>query len=166
MISTTAPLNSFRALLVALLLVFVGGSCVTPLSISVEKPDIPTIQVTQLATILVTQEVTQEVTRIVEVPVTVTPPANSLTPAPSFTSTGSPPLATVPESLEVRILEHSDCLYGPGSGYLYKYSVAADYIMQALGRNLDGTWLYLQGTWMAGIPVGSRPSWSRLPAAI
>jgi hypothetical protein len=40
-------------------------------------------------------------------------------------------------------------MYGPGLGYLYKYSVFAGNPTEAIGRNLDGSWLYIQdvGGW-------------------
>ena len=99
---------------------------------------------------MVTIPVTQEVTHVVEVPVTVTPVDKALsTFIPSLNSTiaGSP--APTSELSTVTILEHSDCMYGPGSGYLYKYSVMADNLMEAIGRNMDGSWIYIQnvGGW-------------------
>jgi hypothetical protein len=131
-------------------LVFLGSACSISLPAPAEKTIIQTTQVTQLATILVTKEVTQEVTRVVEVPVTVTPadtPLVTLTPSVSSSISGSP--APSPAAPEVTILEHADCLYGPGLGYLYKYSVFPNNPMEAIGRNLDGSWLYIQnvGGW-------------------
>ena len=84
MTTPTAPLNFFRAFTVALLLVFIGSACTNPLRNSYTTPVIQTIQVTQLATILVTQEVT----RVVEIPVTVTP---ADTPSFTFTPHSTPP---------------------------------------------------------------------------
>ena len=137
----TAPLIFFRAFTVALLLVFIGSACTNPLPNSRTTPVIQTIQVTQLETILVTQEVT----RVVEIPVTVTPadtPSNTFTPSFNSTISGSP--TSAPKPLEITILEHSDCMYGPEVGYLYKYSVFTDNPMEAIGRNMDGSWLYIQ----------------------
>jgi len=137
----TAPLIFFRAFTVAVLLVFIGSACTNPLPNSHTTPVIQTIQVTQLETILVTREVT----RIVEIPVTVTPADTpSYTFTPSFNSTISSSPASAPKPLEITILEHSDCLYGPGLGYLYKYSVFTDNPMEAIGRNMDSSWLYIQ----------------------
>ena len=143
MTTHTAPLNFFRAFTVSLLLVLISSACTNPLANSYTTPVIQTIQVTQLATILVTQEVT----RVVEIPVTVTPadtPSYTFTPSFNSTISGSP--ASAPEPLEITILEHSDCMYGPGLGYLYKYSVFTDNSMVAIGRNMDGSWLYIQNT--------------------
>jgi len=91
-----------------------------------------------------------EVTRVVEVPVTVTPadtPLSTFTLSPRLAISGSP--APTPRPYNINLMQHSDCLYGPGSGYLYKYSVQPDTHMEAIGRNLDGSWLYIQdvGGW-------------------
>jgi len=141
MTTSIAFINFSRSLTVVLLMVFISSACTNSPSNPDTKPVIQTLQVTQLATILVTQEVT----RVVEVPVT-TIPTNTLssTFTPSFSSiiSGSP--TPTPEPLEVTILEHSDCMYGPGLGYLYKYSVFTDTPMEAIGRNMDGSWLYIQ----------------------
>ena len=143
MTPTTAVMNRLRAFSIGLLLVSIGSSCTFALSNSQNKP----IKVTQLATILVTRDITQEVTRIIEVPVTVTPVA---TPSSTFTPTDNASLSnSSPATLEVTVVKHADCLYGPALGYLYKYSVSADNPMEAIGRNSDASWLYIQdiGGW-------------------
>jgi hypothetical protein len=146
MTTTSATQNYIRVFTLALLLVFIGSSCSNLLPSTDEETVNQNGQVTQLATILVTREVTQEVTRLVEVPMTVTPATtpSSTTFTPPLSSTISSSPAASSESLEVTILEHSDCMYGPGSGYLYKYSVFTDHPMEAIGRNWDGSWLYIQ----------------------
>jgi hypothetical protein len=156
MITPTAPLNYYRVFTVALLLAFVGSSCTSLLPISFIKPVIQTVQVTQLATILVTQEVTQQVTHVIKVPVIVTPsdtPLYTFIPTLSPNITSSPTLIPTPEPPVVKVLEHSDCLYGPGSVYLYKYSVLATNLMEVIGRNMDGSWLYIQ------VVYGWNPCW-------
>jgi hypothetical protein len=114
-------------------------------------PAVTPTPVFQVATVIntfeVTHEVTSEVTRLVEMPVTNTPtptpyftPTPSLTPTitrkPSATPTWNPP--------KVSILEHSACLYGPGWAYLYKYGLNATVWMRVIGRNEDGTWLFVK----------------------
>jgi hypothetical protein len=150
MIPTTNAPKYIRALTIALLLVIFGNSCSFSLSAPARQNVTQTALVTQLATVVVTRQVTQEVTRIVEVPVTITPADTSLatlTPSLSSGISGSP--APSSEAPEVTILEHSDCLYGPGLGYLYKYSVFINNPMEVVGRNFDGSWLYIQdiGGW-------------------
>lgn len=136
-----------QVLTIALLLVFAGSACTFALPISAPATAAQPILITQVNTQLMTREVTQEVTQIVEVSVTVTPsdtPLYTLTPSLTPIITGTPKITSTPEPPEVSILEHSDCLYGPGSVYLYKYSLAAAALMEVVGRNMDGSWLYIQ----------------------
>ncbi len=92
--------------------------------------------------VIQTQEVTREVTRIVEVPVTVTP---SLTPIISLTPSMTPTITPIPGPPVVTILVHAACNYGPGGAYLWKYGLNETTWMEVIGRNTDGTWLYVQG---------------------
>jgi len=135
-----------QSLTIGLLTIFFGSACAVSGPISTGKPVIQTIQVTQLATVIVTQEVT----RVIEIPITVTASdTNSipLTPLPASPTSATP--AASLEPMSVTILAQSDCMYGPGEVYLYKYSVFPDNPMEAVGRNLDGSWLYIQavGGW-------------------
>ena len=139
--TTSESLKYIRPLAIAVVFILAGSSCSSSPAISAGKPVIRTMQVTQLVTV----PVTQEVTRVVEVPVTVTPDySGNSTPTlgPAIDTTAT--LTLTPATPQVTILEHSDCLYGPGSGYLYKYSVFPDDIKEVVGRNMDGTWLYIQ----------------------
>jgi hypothetical protein len=145
MIPINDVLNHLRVYALVLMLVLTLSSCTKSPKNASNKPIDHTIEVTQLITVLVTREVTQEVTREVKVLVTVTPsngPSSTLTPTISSTIAGSPGTTSAP--LGLTILENSDCLYGPGTGYLYKYSVSIDIPMEAIGRNWDGSWLYIQ----------------------
>ncbi len=158
-------LKTYQACMLFLLLVIAGSACSSLGLNSADAPAVPPIQVTQVITRVVTQDVTQEVTRIVEVPVTVTPaPTLEFTSTPEISTTGSTelPLAS--------ILVYSDCLYGPGTFYLYKTSIAAGSQMEAVGRNQDGTWINVEDVngWNAcWIPVNqaelSRGSVNDLP---
>lgn len=135
----TASRNIIRA---AILVVLIVSAC------SPAAPPTPvTLINTVINTVEVTHEVTSEVTRLVDVPVTVTPtptlvqtatpsPTPSLTRIPSITPTWSPP--------KVSILEHSACFYGPSTVYLYKYGLNATVWMRVIGRNEDGTWLFIK----------------------
>jgi len=154
MMTTNAALNYIRTIICALILVFVGSSCSIILPGTIKKSYNQNFLVTQVSKELVTREVTREVTRLVEVPVTVTPaitPTSTFTPIPSSTNADFP--AASFGSLEVTILKHSDCMYGPGSVYLYKYSVFTENPMEAIGRNWDGSWLYIQSI------AGWNPCW-------
>ena len=137
MITPSNRLQFYRVITAFMLLIFVGSSC----TFSPSTPVIRTVQVTQVVTQLVTLDVTQEETRIVEVPITVTPsvtPLYTFTPSLTPTITNTPTITPTQEPPVVTVLEHSDCFYGPGSGYLYKYSVMA-----------ASPWRWLVATWMA-----------------
>ncbi len=99
---------------------------------------------TQVVTRLVTQEITQEVTLIVPVPVTVTPAPSqtpTATPDPNPTATSALPQANLPA--------YTDCLYGPGTFYVYKTSFPAGQSVEVVGRSQDGNWLNIEavGGW-------------------
>ncbi|MBI4732619.1 MAG: hypothetical protein HY781_10965 [Chloroflexi bacterium] len=125
-----------------------GVILVTLVAAACAPASTPVIEIaTVIHTVEVTHEVTSEVTRLVDVPVTSTPiptliqtAAPTLTPSktriPSATPTWDPP--------KVSIIAHSACLYGPGWAYLYKYGLAATVWMRVIGRNSDGTWLFVK----------------------
>ena len=106
-------------------------------------------------TIIHTVEVTRlaEVTRIVEIPVTVTPsltlvfsPTSSYTPTltHSPTLTLTPTITLTPAPLKGVVLQKSNCRYGPGAAYLYKYGLYEGYQAEIIGRNKIGDWSYIQ----------------------
>lgn len=149
-INRSMPL--WRWIALATMLVLPVAAC---LPLKGNAPSTPVIH-----TVEVTQEVSREVTRIVEVPipVTITP---SLTPVisqtPSLTSTPSliPSITPTPDPPVVTILAHVACNFGPGDAYLYKYGLLETSWMEVIGRNLDGTWLFVQGV------HGWNPCWVR-----
>jgi hypothetical protein len=61
-------------------------------------------------------------------------------PIPTSPATSAPP-SGLPQ---VKILQYSDCLYGPGAFFLYKTSLPAAALMEAVGRSSDGTWLAVE----------------------
>jgi hypothetical protein len=104
--------------------------------------------VVRVETVVQTAEVTREVTRIVELPVTITPsstPAISLTPSLTPTITQTPTITPTPLPPIVSILELSNCRFGPGAAYLYKYALNETVRMEVVGQNLDSSWLFVQG---------------------
>lgn len=150
MSKTSALFICVKTITSAFLLVCLECSCSTASPGIGEKPAVQNEVVTQLSTVLTTRVVTQVVTRIIEIPVTVTPAITpSSTFSPTMNSTISDTSSITAGALAAAILDHSDCLYGPGSVYLYKYSISADNPMEAIGRNWDGSWLYIQslGGW-------------------
>jgi hypothetical protein len=123
-----------RVYTISLLLVLAVASCATA-----DPTPTPTAI---LQTVEVTRQVTREVTRIIEVPVTVTPTLTPLyTPTPTFTPTITP----TPEPPIVVVRELAYCRWGPGTAYQSMYDVSPGWRMEVVGRNLDATWLYIQG---------------------
>jgi hypothetical protein len=150
------PLKFHTICAIAVLLVFTVVSCTPATVLPTPTPVILTIEVTRE----VTQEVTLEITRVVEVPVPVmitpTPTlAISLTPSLTSTITSTPTVTPTTEPPVVTILVRTACNYGPGDVYLYNYTLDETWVMEIIGRNLDGTWLYVQEV------HGWNPCWVR-----
>jgi hypothetical protein len=122
----------------SLLFILLAVSCAPMAATPNATPLFQTVEITRE----VTREVTRQVTRIVEIPVTETP---TITPAYTFTPSLTPTITPTPEPPVVTVLVHANCRYGPGSAYLYKYDLTEGWRMEVVGRNLDGTWLYIQG---------------------
>ena len=137
---------------IAALLAFVGVSCAPAVASPTLTPVVQTVEVTR--------QVTQLVTRIVDVPVpvTLTPtlsPEMSLTPSLLPTITLTPTITPTPDPPVVTILVHAACNFGPGDYYLYDYGLNETSWMEVIGRNMDGTWLFIQGV------HGWNPCWVR-----
>ena len=83
----------------------------------------------------------------------------SRTPSPTITATKSPtPLLTPTATptyaiLRGTVLEQSNCRYGPGAAYLYKYGLYSGNNLEIIGRNKIGTWILVQAI------GGSNPCW-------
>jgi len=74
-------------------------------------------------------------------------PALEPSQAPAVTQPSpTTPATPVPSSglPQVTILQYSDCLYGPAAFFLYKTSLPAAALMEAVGRNPDGSWLAVE----------------------
>ncbi len=81
---------------------------------------------------------------------TVTPTsAPSQTPTQFYTPTSTPTYAI----LRGTVLMQSNCRYGPGAAYLYKYGLFAGNNLEIIGRNDTGTWIVVQAI------GGSNPCW-------
>lgn len=74
---------------------------------------------------------------------------------PEPTATISPTVTNTPvEKLRVNItIENAVCHYGPGKPYLYKYGVHKGYVMEALSRDVTGTYIEVQAI------GGDNPCW-------
>lgn len=75
----------------------------------------------------------------------------TITPTPSDTPTVTPTATFDPP--DGVALEQTNCRYGPGAAYLYEYGFFEGYLFEVVGRNKDGTWIYVQGL---GFPT---PCW-------
>ncbi len=75
-------------------------------------------------------------------------PAATDTPTPDYTPTASPipsqtPTATATPEIRGRVREQANCRYGPGAAYLYEWGLYPANRVTVLGRNQDGSWLYV-----------------------
>ena len=78
-------------------------------------------------------------------------PSPTTTQTPTLTPTNTP----LPTSIVLRgeVLERSNCRYGPGAPYLYKYGLVPGSNLDIIGRNDLGTWLLVQAI------GGDNPCW-------
>src|SRR4030042_1735732 len=62
------------------------------------------------------------------------------------TPTQSPAATSIPTYAILRgtVLEQSNCRYGPGAAYLYKYGLYSGNNLEIIGRNEPGTWIMVQ----------------------
>jgi hypothetical protein len=67
--------------------------------------------------------------------ITLTP---SITPTPSNT-----PTITPTPKVYARVLEQANCRYGPGIAYLFEWGLYEGDRLTIIGRNQEGTWLYV-----------------------
>ncbi len=70
------------------------------------------------------------------------------TPTPEYTPTvtqtpGNTPTPTATPELRGRVLEQANCRYGPGAAYLYEWGLYPANRVTVLGRNQDGSWVYV-----------------------
>lgn len=92
--------------------------------------------------------------------VTITPlPTQSPTPSPSITPTKPPTQSPTPSIsptyaiLRGTVKEQSNCRYGPGAAYLYKYGLYSGNTLDIIGRNDTGTWILVRAI------GGNNPCW-------
>lgn len=83
--------------------------------------------------------------------------ASSLTPLPSTTPSFTPQPTETPVPsyaiLRGEVLERSNCRYGPGAPYIYKYGLLKGNRLEVIGRSEAGTWVYVQAI------GGHNPCW-------
>ncbi|MEK6221987.1 MAG: hypothetical protein N2D54_07030, partial [Chloroflexota bacterium] len=86
-------------------------------------------------------------------------PQPSLTSLPSATTTQTPTLmptstaTIIPSATPIPVLikgvvtQQSNCRYGPGAAYLYKFGFYENISVTVEGRNEKGDWAWVQGLW-------------------
>jgi hypothetical protein len=89
-------------------------------------------------------------TQIPTLPETLTP---TLTNTPAPTTSATPATTPTPVVLRGTVLEHSNCRYGPGAVFLYKYGILPTSYMEIIGRDEAGTWLLIRAI------GGDNPCW-------
>jgi len=67
-------------------------------------------------------------------------PSETPTPAGTLTSTPTP---TATAELRGRVMEQSNCRYGPGAAYLYEWGLYPGNRVTVLARNQDSSWVYV-----------------------
>lgn len=82
-------------------------------------------------------------------------PTQTLTELPAQTATETPTATLSPTYtiLRGKVLQQSNCRYGPGAPYLYKYGLYEGSNLEIIGRNDLGTWILVQAI------GGSNPCW-------
>lgn len=82
-------------------------------------------------------------------------PTPSSTPEPSPSPTPSPTPTLIPtySILRGEVLQRSNCRYGPGAPYLYKYGLVVGSNLEVIGRNELGTWVLVRAI------GGDNPCW-------
>jgi hypothetical protein len=77
--------------------------------------------------------------------------APSRTPTATTTTTSTPtPVYTI---LRGKVLVRSNCRYGPGAPYLYKYGLIPGSNLEVIGRTDEGTWILVRAI------GGNNPCW-------
>ena len=77
----------------------------------------------------------------------------SATPSPSPTPTATPTPIPTYTILRGQVLVRSNCRYGPGAPYLYKYGLVVGSNLEVIGRNDLGTWILVRAI------GGDNPCW-------
>ncbi len=139
-------LISLPIALILIALGFIGGAAwanratptptatITPTPTASATPtNTPTVTFTPTPTLTPTPTNTST---LADTPTPVYTPTITLTPSNTPTITPTP-------VVRGRVLQQSNCRYGPGSAYLYEWGLFPDNRVTVLGRNQEGTWVYV-----------------------
>jgi hypothetical protein len=107
----------------------------------------PTPTITSTPTPSPSAAATQTATTSPTITSTATPAATE-TPTPDYSPTISlvpskTPTPTATPELRGRVREQANCRYGPGAAYLYEWGLYPGNRVTVLGRNQDGSWVYV-----------------------
>jgi len=80
-------------------------------------------------------------------------PSPSITAVSSATPTMTPSYIPTYTILRGTVLEQSNCRYGPGAAYLYKYGLYENNHLEVISRNETGSWVLVQAI------GGNNPCW-------
>lgn len=72
---------------------------------------------------------------------------------PTIEPTLTPTLTPTPSILRAAVLELSNCRYGPGQPYLYKYGLLKGNRLEVIGRIESGSWVFVRAI------GGNNPCW-------
>jgi len=122
------------------------GATVNKLTSTNTDVAIPTIPNTPSQTITPTKTVAISKTPKSTQPFTISPSNTATIPS-------SPTISPTYAILRGTVLEQSNCRYGPGAAYLYKYGLYAGNNLEIIGRNEVGTWIMVRGI------GGTNPCW-------
>jgi hypothetical protein len=132
------------SMLVGLVIILAGAACSW---LSSDKP------VHQTAS-LETPTVMPTLTPTLE-PTSSPMPTLTATPTPTSLPTGTPTPTPIPTYVILRgeVMVRSNCRYGPGAPYLYKYGLVVGSNLEVIGRNDLGTWILVRAI------GGTNPCW-------
>lgn len=88
-----------------------------------------------------------------ELPTATYTPTHTATTTPTPSDTPTATLTPTYAILRAQVLVRSNCRYGPGAPYLYKYGLVAGSNLEVIGRNDLGTWILIQAI------GGNNPCW-------
>jgi hypothetical protein len=138
-----------RAFLIAVLagVVCLGAGFGLGLAWSARPTPMPTPTITPTVTASLTSTPSQTLAPSATPSATSTPAATE-TATPDYTATASltpskTPTPTATPEMRGRVREQANCRYGPGAAYLYEWGLYPANRVTVLGRNQDGSWVYV-----------------------
>lgn len=148
LLQSKSNLIQYMGLLCGLILALAIGACVPAASrdnqVELPAPAAATAAPTGTARTIISPTFTPILN-----PTTTRTPTRTAIPTDTPTVTITPTYAI----LRGRVLELSNCRYGPGAPYLYKYALIEGSNLEVIGRNERGTWVLVRAI------GGNNPCW-------